>query len=164
MCQSSWLMWISFFNPEHEIIVSALLWLGTRGPAKIIREKQCSNTQGLERFHGSLLFETICHQWDYHTWEWVRETLHDITSHGCEKTSPSWCLISWIINMTCDIGDGIKSFSVWLKITAKCLTMGWLAQAWVMKIVSLMVLYSPKTSSSHCGNLKMEVRGTIFFF
>lgn len=45
VCQSSWLMWISFFNPQHEITVSALLWLGTRGPAKIICEKQCSNTQ-----------------------------------------------------------------------------------------------------------------------
>lgn len=45
VCQSSRLMWISFFSTEHEIIVSAVLWLGTRGPAKIIREKRRPSSQ-----------------------------------------------------------------------------------------------------------------------
>lgn len=86
MCQSSWLMWISFFSTEHEIIESALLWLGTRGPAKIIREKRCPSSQVIGNVSWTSV--TAVAIWDclspmrLSRLEWVRGTLHDIISHG----------------------------------------------------------------------------------
>lgn len=94
VCQSSWLMWISFFSTEHEIIVSALLWLGTRGPAKIIREKRRPSSQMIGNVSWtSVTAVVICEiitpgvgerniTWHHQTWSLIVDHEHDLWRWG----------------------------------------------------------------------------------